>query len=94
MVNCPYVDVSYKWAGGGFLSAVGDLLLFGNALLYNYKVAYLKGGADLLSGFLKPETAQALWAWWTRQVCWDKDGLYAQGWLVVEKDTAMFPMDE
>ena len=24
-----------KWAGGGFLSTVGDLLQFGNAMLYS-----------------------------------------------------------
>ncbi|CAB1323175.1 unnamed protein product [Coregonus sp. 'balchen'] len=87
IVNCPYVDNSYKWAGGGFLSTVGDLLLFGNALLYSYQVAYLKDGTDLLPGFLKPETAQALWAPVDKtEASWDKDGLYAQGWLVVEKE--------
>lgn len=32
--NAPYVDNSYKWAGGGFLSTVGDLCKFGNAMLY------------------------------------------------------------
>ena len=35
--NAPYVDNSYKWAGGGFLSNVGDLLKFGNAMLYSYQ---------------------------------------------------------
>lgn len=33
--NSPYVDNSYKWAGGGFLSTVGDLLKFGNIMLYS-----------------------------------------------------------
>ena len=28
-----------KWAGGGFLSTVGDLLQFGNAMLYSYQKA-------------------------------------------------------
>nr|XP_029524807.1 serine beta-lactamase-like protein LACTB, mitochondrial isoform X1 [Oncorhynchus nerka] len=87
IVNCPYVDNSYKWAGGGFLSTVGDLLLFGNALLFSYQVANLKDCTDLLPGFLKPETAQALWAPVDKtEASWDKDGLYAQGWLVVEKE--------
>ncbi|XP_041853971.1 serine beta-lactamase-like protein LACTB, mitochondrial isoform X2 [Melanotaenia boesemani] len=86
VVNCPYVDNSYKWAGGGFLSTVGDLLLFGNALLYSYQVAHLKGTKGLLPGFLKPETAIELWAPVDKtEASWDKDGLYAQGWLVVEK---------
>ncbi|XP_042352462.1 serine beta-lactamase-like protein LACTB, mitochondrial isoform X2 [Plectropomus leopardus] len=86
VVNCPYVDNSYKWAGGGFLSTVGDLLLFGNALLYSYQVAHLKDTKGLLPGFLKPHTAIELWAPVDRtEASWDKDGLYAQGWLVVEK---------
>lgn len=86
VVNCPYVDNSYKWAGGGFLSTVGDLLLFGNALLYSYQVAYLDNEA-LLPGFLKPKTAMELWAPVDKtEASWDKDGLYAQGWLVVEKE--------
>ena len=34
LVNAPYVDNSYKWGGGGFLSTVGDLVRFGNILLY------------------------------------------------------------
>lgn len=33
VLNAPYVDNSYKWAGGGFLSSPEDLLLFGNAHL-------------------------------------------------------------
>nr|XP_019969628.1 PREDICTED: serine beta-lactamase-like protein LACTB, mitochondrial [Paralichthys olivaceus] len=86
VVNCQYVDNSYKWAGGGFLSTVGDLQLFGNALLYSYQVAHLKDTEGLLPGFLKPKTAIDLWAPVDRtEASWDKDGLYAQGWLVVEK---------
>ncbi|KAM9351653.1 serine beta-lactamase-like protein LACTB, mitochondrial [Symphorus nematophorus] len=86
VVNCPYVDNSYKWAGGGFLSTVGDLLIFGNALLYSYQVAHLKDIEGLLPGFLKPQTVIDLWAPVDRtEASWDKDGLYAQGWLVVEE---------
>ncbi|XP_031714102.1 serine beta-lactamase-like protein LACTB, mitochondrial [Anarrhichthys ocellatus] len=86
VMNCPYVDNSYKWAGGGFLSTVGDLLLFGNALLYSYQVAHLKDTEGFLPGFLKPQTAIDLWSPVDRtEASWDKDGLYAQGWLVVEK---------
>ncbi|XP_043980166.1 serine beta-lactamase-like protein LACTB, mitochondrial isoform X3 [Gambusia affinis] len=86
VVNCPYVDVSYKWAGGGFLSTVGDLLLFGNALLYSYQVAHLKDTEGLLPGFLKPKSAIELWTPVDKtEGTWDNDGLYGQGWLVVEK---------
>lgn len=31
IVNAPYVDNSYKWAGGGFLSTPEDLIRFGQA---------------------------------------------------------------
>ncbi|XP_073724924.1 serine beta-lactamase-like protein LACTB, mitochondrial isoform X1 [Misgurnus anguillicaudatus] len=86
IVNCPYVDNSYKWAGGGFLSTVGDLLVFGNILLYSYQMAELKNMDGLLPGFLKPSTAKAMWAPVDKtEPTWDKDGMYAQGWLVVEK---------
>jgi CubicO group peptidase (beta-lactamase class C family) len=33
VVNAPYVDNSYKWAGGGFVSTAEDLVAFANALL-------------------------------------------------------------
>jgi CubicO group peptidase (beta-lactamase class C family) len=32
-VNSPYIDNSYKWAGGGFISSSEDIAVFGNALL-------------------------------------------------------------
>ncbi|HEU4828641.1 MAG TPA: serine hydrolase domain-containing protein [Gemmatimonadales bacterium] len=35
IVNAPYVDNSYKWAGGGFLSTTEDLARFGQAMLDN-----------------------------------------------------------
>ena len=35
--NVPAVDNSLKWAGGGFLSTVSDLLQFGNAMLYSFQ---------------------------------------------------------
>ncbi len=35
--NAAHVDNSYKWAGGGFLSTAGDLVQFGNAMLYSFQ---------------------------------------------------------
>ena len=35
--NVPEVNCSYKWAGGGILSDVTDLLTLGNALIYSYQ---------------------------------------------------------
>lgn len=44
--NAPYVDNSYKWAGGGFLSTPEDMLVFANA--------------HLEPGFLQAETLEML----------------------------------
>lgn len=86
MVNCPYVDNSYKWAGGGFLSTVGDLLLFGDALLYSYQLSQLKNPEALLPGFLGAPAMRELWAPVDgTQSSWDRDEQYAQAWVVVEK---------
>jgi serine beta-lactamase-like protein LACTB, mitochondrial len=45
--NAPYVDNSYKWAGGGFLSTAEDLARLGRNLLQGR--------------LLRPETVQLLW---------------------------------
>ena len=47
LLNAPYTDNSYKWAGGGFLSTASDLVKYGSA--------YLAGD------FLSPETIELLW---------------------------------
>ncbi|MFQ6046360.1 MAG: serine hydrolase domain-containing protein, partial [Gemmatimonadales bacterium] len=47
VVNAPYVDNSYKWAGGGFLSTPEDLLRFAHAHMYG--------------GLLKRETVELWW---------------------------------
>jgi serine beta-lactamase-like protein LACTB, mitochondrial len=44
--NAPYVDNSYKWAGGGFLSTAEDLVRFGSTMLE--------------AGFLKSETLKVM----------------------------------
>ncbi|NXY86297.1 LACTB protein, partial [Alcedo cyanopectus] len=87
LVNAPYVDNSYKWAGGGFLSSVGDLLKFGSALLYSYQAGHLqKTDGKLLPGYLKPGTVAMMWTPVPRtEVSWDRDGQYAMAWAVVEK---------
>ncbi len=46
VVNAPYVDNSYKWAGGGFLSTPEDLIRFGQAHLHE--------------GFLRASTLEEL----------------------------------
>ena len=37
LVNSPYVDNSYKWAGGGLISSAPDLVRLGSALLLCYQ---------------------------------------------------------
>ncbi|KAL3884356.1 hypothetical protein ACJMK2_024502 [Sinanodonta woodiana] len=94
IVNAPYVDNSYKWAGGGFLSNVKDLVKFGNAMLYSFQFQGSSSGTGLQSchgsikpsppGFLKPETMKLLWSPVKgTQMSWDSDGLYGMGWGVV-----------
>ena len=34
IINAPYVDNSYKWAGGGFVSTPEDLMKFAHGLMY------------------------------------------------------------
>jgi CubicO group peptidase (beta-lactamase class C family) len=47
VLNAPYVDNSYKWAGGGFIATTADLARFGMALTDGE--------------FLAPETLEILW---------------------------------
>lgn len=51
VVNAPFVDNSYKWAGGGFLSTPEDVLLFANAHL---APGYLEAGT--LEMLFEPQT--------------------------------------
>jgi serine beta-lactamase-like protein LACTB, mitochondrial len=48
--NAPYVDNSYKWAGGGFISTSQDITRFANALL---RSDYLS--AEVITTFTKPQ---------------------------------------
>ena len=62
--NAPYVDNSYKWAGGGFLSTPEDLLVFANA--------------HLEPGFLQAETLEMLFA--SRRLRDGTETGYGLGW--------------
>ena len=51
LINAPYVDNSYKWAGGGFLSTPEDLVRFGQQ--------HLRGGfllAETIAELQAPQT--------------------------------------
>lgn len=82
--NAPYVDNSYKWAGGGFLSTVGDLCKFGNAMLYASQQED-GGGTPKVPGYLKASTIHQLWtAVEGTQRGW-RDRTYGMGWEAVEE---------
>jgi serine beta-lactamase-like protein LACTB, mitochondrial len=66
VVNAPYVDNSYKWAGGGFLSTTEDLAHAGQLLL---------DGA-----LLKPETLRLLWT--SQRTTAGTETGYGMGWFV------------
>uniref|UniRef100_UPI00358FBD7E serine beta-lactamase-like protein LACTB, mitochondrial n=1 Tax=Myxine glutinosa TaxID=7769 RepID=UPI00358FBD7E len=80
--NAPYVDNSYKWAGGGFISTAPDLITFANAMLYSYQQ---DGGDDTLPGFLKANTVRTFWTSIpTGTLSWDRSGHFGLGWGVVD----------
>ncbi len=64
LYNAPYVDNSYKWAGGGFVSSASDLVRFGLA--------------HLRPGFLRAETLQE-WFRSQATTAGDETG-YGIGW--------------
>ena len=88
VVNAPYVDCSYKWAGGGLLSTVEDLARFGNAMLYSYqnKTSQESNTGKTTPGYLKSETMNAVWTpvtntreWWGTA----QGAGYGMGWGVI-----------
>ena len=66
VINAPFTDNSYKWAGGGFLSTTEDLVTFGDAMLHGR--------------LLKPETVKLLWT--SQRTTDGKETGYGIGWGV------------
>lgn len=64
--NTPYEDLSYKWAGGGFLSTAEDLARFGSALLK--------------PGFLKQDTLAMIFS--RQETNAGKKTKYGLGWFI------------
>ncbi|EEC05187.1 conserved hypothetical protein, partial [Ixodes scapularis] len=80
LTNSPCVDSSYKWAGGGLLSNVDDLVLFGNAMLYS-----AQADPSHKSGYLLADTVRALWTPHERsRGMWSRSGRYdyGMGWIL------------
>uniref|UniRef100_A0A131YJI7 Beta lactamase n=1 Tax=Rhipicephalus appendiculatus TaxID=34631 RepID=A0A131YJI7_RHIAP len=83
LVNTPSVDCSYKWAGGGLLSTVNDLVRFGNAMLYCAQA----DGTKYKAGYLRPETVHMLWTPHAKvHNHWQKTYFqsYGMGWTLTE----------
>ncbi len=70
LVNAPYVDNSYKWAGGGFVSTPSDLVRFGFGMLDG--------------GVLQKKTVDLLWT--PLHLESGKSTEYGLGWNVNEVD--------
>lgn len=65
--NAPFVDSSYKWAGGGFISTAEDLVRFGSA--------------HLREGFFKSDTLKVLYT--SQQTADGKETGVGIGWRIV-----------
>uniref|UniRef100_A0A1I7X2U8 Protein kinase domain-containing protein n=1 Tax=Heterorhabditis bacteriophora TaxID=37862 RepID=A0A1I7X2U8_HETBA len=71
--NCQEVDNSYKWAGGGLLSNVEDLLIFANAILFSHQASSnTLLSQDVLSEF------------WKGEIQINETTLSALGWMRVD----------
>lgn len=68
VVNSPYVDLSCKFAGGGFLSSCASINLFGNGILYNKEI---KDTLEYFGAFKKTRTDLS-----------DKATNYGLGWFI------------
>ena len=64
--NAPYVDNSYKWAGGGFLSSAEDVVRFGSALLQ--------------PGFLTADSLKLLFT--SQKTTAGQETAYGMGWAI------------
>lgn len=69
------------------MSTVGDLLKFGNAMLYSYQLGQLKNpAAGFLPGYLKPDTIAMMWTTVpSTKISRDSDCAYGMAWFIVEK---------
>lgn len=84
LINVAYVDLSYKWAGGGMLSNVNDLLIFANTLLQCRQTKLINAqSSDLL---LKPETVREMWS--PVATTTKKGTSYGLGWMVTKEQSA------
>lgn len=100
LLNTAYVDNSYKWAGGGFVSNAEDLVKFGNAVLACHQLEEKDGGsataeqlrlpAQRPALLLQPKTVATMW---TPVVSMGREDLakcqYGLGWFVIPRQEGM-----
>jgi serine beta-lactamase-like protein LACTB len=79
--NVAYVDLSYKWAGGGMLSNVNDLLVFANTLLYCRQTNLVD--SQITKPLLKKETIREMWSPVTDTN--NKNISYGLGWMIAKE---------
>ncbi|CAF4376475.1 unnamed protein product [Rotaria socialis] len=79
--NVAYVDLSYKWAGGGILSNVTDLLLYANNLLQCRQTKLVS--SDSNKQLLKSETIRELWS--PIVATNRKNTSYGLGWMIAKE---------
>ncbi|TMS39396.1 hypothetical protein L596_005927 [Steinernema carpocapsae] len=75
LVNCPEVNNSCKWAGGGILSNVHDLLRFANVILYSFQ----SDDHSKPAPYLKSATMQKVWRG-EQNTGREEKPLYCLGW--------------
>lgn len=76
LCNVPFVDNSYKWAGGGYISTATDLVKFGSALL----AANQHTTDDGTTPLLLPATVAKMWQMVVKM---RENYYYGWGWMVV-----------
>lgn len=88
LLNSPYVDNSYKWAGGGILSSAPDLVRFGSALLLCYQSSQARPGRGSPPLLLQPDTVGLMWTEVVRDISFSSNPSvgYGMGWVVRRED--------
>ncbi|VDP11823.1 unnamed protein product [Onchocerca flexuosa] len=81
--NVPEVDNSSKWAGGGLLSTVTDLLIFANAMLYSYHAAQQLSAEN--NGMKPLLDAETMKTFWRGEISDHRGYVYALGWYKIDE---------
>ena len=78
--NVAYVDLSYKWAGGGMLSNVNDLLIYANTLLQCRQTKLIDSQSR--KQLLRAETIGEMWS--PIIATNKKNTFYGLGWMIAK----------